>query len=243
MSTIVAKLLFPFSMILSLISGSIYPPYLQLGAESFTFDYKGSGLNRPYDLLSVKNIGPQKVRIDVSTDAGWIFITQEGYENVHTLELDVENTVNFVLDIRTDLVNDGQHTGKVTVDAVYLQDKSILDTKDVSVILNKNYIPTPTPTPTLIATETPTETPVATIVETPLATEHVSPAVSVTPTKAPSKTPVPTVRISPSPTRKAESTKLVSPTVSPEASKQAGMPEEVKKSMWQIITDWFSKIF
>ncbi|MEK7154177.1 MAG: hypothetical protein AAB792_01330 [Patescibacteria group bacterium] len=240
MSAIIAKLLFPFYLLLGLISSSIYPSYIQLGAESLTFNYK-TGDSRPTYFLSVKNIGPQKVRFDISSDVNWIFITQEGLDNVRTLELDVQNSVNFVLDIRTDLVGDGQHTGKITVDAVYLQDKSILETKEVAATLNKNFVPIPSASPAPSATGTPAETPAATATAIPSAVTQTSPTVSVLKTK----TPLPSARVSPSPSGKTEPVKLTSPSISPspEISRQADFPAGKTKSIWQKIADWFSKVF
>lgn len=240
MSTLVAKLLFPFSMILALVSGVINPSYIQLGAESLVFDYK-TGDSRPLYFLNVKNIGQQKARFDITSNVDWIFMTQEGLDNTKSIQLDVENSVNFVLDIRTDLVANGQQLGEIIIDAVRLEDKTILETQKVSITLNKNFVPTPTPIPSI--SETPTDTPVSTATEIPLITTQISPVVSVAPTQTPSKTLMPTVRVSPSASVKAEPIKLVSPSASPETGKQTEMPEETKKSIWRIITGWLSKIF
>ena len=250
MSNFISQLLFPFSMILGLISGIVYPPYIQLGAESLTFDYK-TGDFRPAYLLSVKNMGSQKARFDISSNVDWIFITQEGQDNVRSIQLDVQNTVNFVLDIRTDLVYDGQYSGELTVNAVENRDQSIIDTKKVSVTLNRNFVPAPTVTPALSAGEMPAETPVMTTTTTPSVSTVISSTASVSPAPIPPKTPAPSIRVSPSASVKAEPTKLVSPSDLPEAreqtdstsSRQAVAPEKANKSVWQRIADWFSKIF
>lgn len=237
----IAKLFYPFSLIVGVISGANYPTYLQLGAENMTFNYQGSSLNRPYDLLSVKNIGSQKVRIDVSSDVGWIFITREGYDNVHNIELDIQNTVSFALDIRTDLVNDGQHTGKIKVDAVYLQDKSILETKNVDIILNKNFIPTLTPgstvelspsVPPLTTAPLPSELSVPALTPTPLNTRIITSPI----TKTPSLTPAISVKATP--------LKLSTP--KPEITpKPTALPSERGKgrSIWNFFRSLWGGIF
>ncbi len=234
MSEVVEKLLFPFSLILSLVSSTIYPPYIQLGAENLTFDYKTND-SRPLYFLNLKNIGAQKARFNISSDVDWIFITQEGLDNTKTIQLDVGSTVNFVLDIRTDLVNDGRYTAKITVDAIYLQDSTILETKDINIVLNKNFIPTPSPTggPSPTADLSPSVVPSITV--SPFLSASVIPKLTPTPIRT---------KIAPVASLQATPLKLITP--KPEITpRPIASPTEESRAwgIWNFFRNIWDSIF
>src|SRR3989344_527168 len=122
---IFSKFVWPFALILGLVYN---PAYIQLGSENLIFDYE-TGDNTPLYYLSIKNIGGQKARFDVSANVPWIFVNQEGYDNVKNIQLEREYTVNFVLNIRQEMVKNGKHFDEVTVEAINLGDQSVLDYK------------------------------------------------------------------------------------------------------------------
>src|SRR3989344_947217 len=111
MDSIFAKLVLSFASILGMVSA---PAYIQLNTASIVFDYK-TGDSRPLYYLSVKNIGSQRESFDVSANVPWIFISREGSDNVTSIHLEKEGAVNFVLDIRPEMVADGSHSGQITV--------------------------------------------------------------------------------------------------------------------------------
>lgn len=195
MSSIFAKLSLFFASILGLVSA---PAYIQLNTDKIVFNYK-TGESRPLYYLNVKNIGPQKERFDVSVNVPWIFFSREGYDSVTSLNLEKESAVNFVLDIRPEMVVDGSHSSQITVQAADVYDYSVIETKTVKVTLNKNFVPIPTPS----------ETAVPTLTVFPTVSLVVSPTQTVTPTP----TPIPTVTLTP--------TRIP---LEPAATKGGGMP-------------------
>lgn len=211
MDSIFTKLILSVASILGLVSA---PAYIQLSATSIVFDYK-TGESMPLYYLNVKNIGPQRERFDVSVNVPWIFFSREGFDSVTSLYLERESAVNFVLDIRPEMVADGSHSGEITVQAADVYDYSVIDTKTVKVTLNKNFVPTPipsetatpTPSPSIIASSTPSLTP--TLTAFPVVSP--TPTPTPTPTRTPSRLPL----FSPTPKKTLPSvaTPIISPTI------------------------------
>ncbi len=153
-----------------------YVPYVQLGTSSIIYDFKTGVSAYPiYYYLSTKNIGPQKARFDIISDSPWIFVYREGEPGATSFQLYHESTINFVMEIRAEQPKDGVNRALVTVNAVSNQDYTVIDTKKVEVILNKN-ISSPSPSPSA------------------------SPIVSSSPSVSQSPTPTLSISISPSST-------------------------------------------
>lgn len=226
-----------FSLILSLLG--IAGNYIQLDTTSFDFNFKTRyDINPLIGYLNIKNIGSFEARFDVISDASWLSVYREGQPTNNSVKIPPEYALRFVLEADTKDQKDGQHKGIITINAINLDDFSVLDSKTVNITLNKNYVPAPA------VTQIPSVsvTPVATTI-TPSAVVEISPPVSTLPTNTPLKSAVPSIIISPFQPAKSEPTKLISPYVFPEASRQAGTPSVMAKSIWRIIADWFSRIF
>lgn len=202
MDSIFAKLIFFLASILGLVS---VPAYIQLSTTNIVFNYK-TGENRPLYYLNVKNIGPQKERFDVSSNVPWIFFSREGYDSVTSLHLERESAVNFVLDIRPEMVPDGSHSGQIKVEAADVYDYSVIDTKTVKVTLNKNFVPTAVPPETIVPTLSIAPSPSPSLAPTLL----VSPIII-----SPTLTPIPKSFRLPSSSPKKSPSSVISPTISP----------------------------
>lgn len=241
MSPIFAKLTLFFASILGLVS---VPAYIQLSATNIVFNYK-TGENRPLYYLNVKNIGPQKERFDVSSTVPWIFFSREGYDSVTSLNLEMESAVNFVLDIRPEMVTDGSHSGEIIVKAADIYDYSVIETKTVEITLNKNFVPTTVPSETIVPTLSIIPSPPPSLVPTLSVSPIVSPTLTPTSSRLPlfsPKKPSPSV-ISPTifPTPKVPLTPSISaiPLLSPKPTTEV-YPLRTRtliKGLWQFLKD------
>ncbi len=164
MDSIFAKLILLFASILGVFSGA---NYIQIGTDSLTFDFK-TGENHPiYYLLNVQNIGPEKERFEISSNQSWVSVYREGTDYTF-VELPSQAYVNFVLTIRPERLPDGISEAKVFIKVLdidsLVSQEMVLDETEVSIVLNKNIIPTlmpteissptesiPAPTPSLVS--------------------------------------------------------------------------------------------
>ncbi len=153
-----------FSFILGFVNGF---NYIQVGPNSLSFDFK-TGDNYPVVYhLNVKNIGPERARFDISSDTPWIFTYREGQPSAMSVDTTPGVAFNFVLEIRAEQAKDGVNESQVLINAVSLRDSSVVETKKISIVLNKNVTPSSvsSPSPSPLATETPVyeATPIPTV--------------------------------------------------------------------------------
>lgn len=236
MNSFFAKIIFSLASILGLIGS---PSYVQLGADSLIYNFK-TGDNSPIVYyLTVKNIGPQKARFDVSSNKPWLFVYREGQPGAISVEIFQNAAVNFVLEIHAEQPGDGSNTAEISVNAVDHSSYAVIDSKKVAVTLNKNIkIETVTAAPSVLPSVTLTAgSPVATLTVTPTAIPIIT--TRSTPTSSARQTPARTIRPSPS----LDSSKLELgkpmpiPTPSVSARPQSQTRTTPLKSFWQFFRD------
>ncbi len=187
MDSILAKFILTIASIFAVLTGS---NYIKVAENDLVFNFKTGGNFPIYYFLNVENVGPQKVRFDVSSNANWVFVYREGQSqptDFVSLELPQNAPINFVLEIHPERLEDKTHNAEISIKAIQLQDYSVLDTKKISITLNKNIQITPTPT------LPPAEAEVS--IQTPLTSPTITPALSPTPTLK--LTPKPASPVSP----------------------------------------------
>ncbi|OHB17873.1 MAG: hypothetical protein A2913_01180 [Parcubacteria group bacterium RIFCSPLOWO2_01_FULL_40_65] len=168
MDSIFAKTIFLFASLLTVLTGA---DYVKISSDSLTYDFRTGDHAPIYYFLNTENAGIKKVRFDVTSFSDWVSVYKEG-DNASaktSLELAQYSPLNFILEVRPERLSDGVNKAKVTVEAVDLQDYSVLDLKEVIITVNKNLkeeaipfiietpkqIISPTPAPILILTPTP----------------------------------------------------------------------------------------
>lgn len=164
--------------------------YIKISSDSLTYDFKTGGHTPIYYYLNTENTGIKKVRFDVTSLSNWVSIYKEGDQASAktSLELAQYTPLNFVLEIHPERLEDGINKARVTVEAVDLQDYSILESKEVIITVNKNLMPAtpapeaslePTPEVSSLITSSPRLTaspsPVLTSIPIPLKTISSSP--------------------------------------------------------------------
>jgi len=184
--------------------------YVKISSDSLTYDFKTNDRTPIYYFLNTENAGIKKVRFDVTSLSNWVSVSKEGDQPTAktSLELAQYSPLNFVLEIHPERLPDGANKAKVTVEAVDLQDYSILELKEVIITVNKNLkesLPILSPAP------------VQTEVVTPIPALTVSPAIS----------PAPTFTVTPKPQIISPSPKIEAPAPSPKISPIAA-PEKVR---------------
>lgn len=203
MDSIFAKIILLFASALTVLTGA---DYIKISSESLTYNFKTGDQAPIYYLLNTENVGIKKVRFDVTSQSNWVSVYREGDQAATktSLELAQYAPLNFVLEIHPERLPDGASSAKVTVEAVDLQDYSTLESKEVSILVNKNLKETLSPTP--LTAEIPTEMPAEvsrevfketiTPIQAPISTgsSQATPTVSSTPrlkSVQPVKTPFP----------------------------------------------------
>lgn len=157
MDSIFAKFILLIASLFNVLGGI---SYIQTSQDSLTFDFKTGDSYPIYHYLQTQNIGPYKVRFDISSDVSWIYVYREGQSQVTSLELPNQAVINFILEVHPENLSDGQHLAKVTVKAVNLSDYTVMDSEEIEVILNKNVVEeTPLATPEPEASVSPITTP------------------------------------------------------------------------------------
>ena len=155
--------------------------YIQITEAKLDFNFK-TGNNFPiYYFLNVQNIGPGKARFDVSSNVNWLFVYREGQQqqtDFVSVELPQYIPINFVLEVHPERLNIGTHSAQITVKVVNLNDFTVLETKEIPVVLNKDTEAIPTPMLTLLPTgiaEIPLISPTVTLTSSPTAEEKLTP--------------------------------------------------------------------
>lgn len=205
-----------FGSILNVLSG---PNFIQIGVESLSYDFKTGDIAPIYYNLNTENIGPKKVRFDFISNAGWIFVYPEGKQELTSkaiIQLSSFSGATIVLEIHPENLQDGQHSAAVTVNAVDINDLTILDTKEVKVAVNKNVIVSP-------KTPSATQTPAITLTPEPVSSPQPISSPTASPFESPSeKTPLPSPKVqqeaetkSPSPVQSPVTSREVAPIINP----------------------------
>ena len=180
MNSLFAKFIVFFSMLLGIATSSLY---IGTDISEINLDFK-TGDNYPIKYeYHVKNIGPEKARFDISSDAPWIFVYKK-YEPVRiAVEMLPNEMVDFVIEVHAEQAPDGVHNKTVTVKATNPLSSENYETIELNININKNIDKTgtsleatPTPTPTVIAS------PLSTVEPTPM-------LISKTPTPTPMDEP------------------------------------------------------
>jgi len=196
MDSLFAKFIIFVSMLLGIATGALY---IQTDISEINLDFK-TGDNYPAKYTySVKNIGPERARFNISSDTPWIFVYKR-YEPVRTIvELLPNETVHFEIEVRTEQAPDGVYNKTVIVNAANPLSSEFYETVELDINIRKNVDevvispgPTEEPTPTAIASPGVTVEPTPTVTTSPFST------VEPTPTSFISKTPTPTPMDEPS---------------------------------------------
>ncbi len=166
MDSLFAKVIFLFSFLLASI---ISPDYIKVDQNDLIFNFKTGEIYPIYYYLNVQNIGPEKERFEISSNQSWVSVYREGTDSTF-VELPSQAYINFVLGIRPERLADGVNKAKINlrvldIDSLVSQEL-VLDQAEVSIVLNKNIVPTESPeiiiqtlSPVPISTPTPTLTP------------------------------------------------------------------------------------
>ncbi len=217
MDSLFAKTILLIASLFTVLTGT---DYIKISSDSLTYDFKNGGQAPIYYYLNAENIGIKKVRFDVTSFSDWVSTYKEGdHPTAKTsIELDQTAQLNFVLEIHPERLQDGVNKAKVTVEAVDLQDYSILELKEVSITVNKNFKPAPE------------------ISTTTTATPEISQLQTATPEPTPFLSPEPVLTAKPlfktvSPSPKSSQTKIPSPAFSPEPE----VPASVLKQFQSVI--------
>lgn len=192
MDSIFAKTILLLASLLTVLTGA---DYVKISSDSLTYDFKTGDQTPIYYYLNAENTGIKKVRFDVTSLSNWVSVYKEGDQPSAkiSLELAQYTPLNFVLEIHPERLPDGVNNAKVTIEAVDLQDFSILESKEVSIALNKNIVGIPAISP--LVEPSPETTPLN--VESP--TISSTPSSVLTPTQSPLAS-VKTVSVLPQPT-------------------------------------------
>ncbi|MBI4120390.1 MAG: hypothetical protein HY454_02895 [Parcubacteria group bacterium] len=176
MDSIFAKTILLLASLLTVLTGS---DYIKISSDSLTYDFKTGNASPIYYYLNAENAGIKKVRFDLTSLSSWVSVYKEGDQaSVKTsLELAQYTPLNFVLEIHPERLPDGTNKAKVTVEAVDLQDYSVLELKEVNIMINKNLEPA-TPTPEATFEPSPKASPNMTL--TPQPTASLSPDLTQT---------------------------------------------------------------
>ena len=203
MDSIFAKTILFLASLLTVLTGA---DYVNISSNSLTYDFKTGGQTPIYYYLNTENTGIKKVRFDVTSLSNWVSVYKEGDQASAktSLELAQYSPLNFVLEINPERLPDGVNKAKVTIDAVDLQDYSILESKEVNITVNKNFVSTPeiievSLEPNLEAS--PLTTPSATVFPQPVVSLTPVPVLTsiLTPFKTISPSPKPVLTENPSP--------------------------------------------
>ena len=242
---LLAKISILFSLMLGVVIG---PSYIQVETENLSFNFN-TGENYPIiRYLNVKNIGTQKARFDISSNVSWADVFKEGDTGALSVELSEQAAVNFVLQINAQYAKDGVNNAEITLSAVSLtsQAQTVLDTKKIKVVLNKNVtstiLPTNTPVPALTPVSTPSSdsgqasspqaTPASTTRPVPTPSARYTPIRTAKPTPA-----VPTSISAPPAQLRSIATPRPTPSVSaqPQSQKRTTLP----RSFWHFFRNLF----
>lgn len=242
MDLLLTKIYLLFSLMLGVV---ISPSYIQVEAENLSFNFNTGGNYPIIKYLNVKNTGPQKARFDISSNVSWVDVFKEGDTGALSVELAEQVAVNFVLQINTQYVKDGVNNAEITLNAVDLtsQAQTILDTKKINVVLNKNVAsPSPSPSTSAVPSTTVllTNTPVATSTLTPTPTAIPAPVSSTRyipiRTVKPPATFVPSVSAAPARLRSVATPRSVPSVTAELQSPKKAIP---LKSFWNFLRNLF----
>lgn len=254
MNLLLAKIYLLFSLMLGVIVG---PSYIQVEAENLSFNFNTGGSYPIIKYLNVKNVGLQKARFDISSNVFWADVFKEGDTGATSVELSEQVAVNFVLQINAQYVKDGINNAEITLNAVDLtsQAQTVLDTKKINVVLNKNVVsPSPSPSPSssvVTATEPPVATSIITTTPIPQPSPEATAGEAVSTAKtAPTPSPrqIPARAIKPMPTSApsvngtpAQLRTVVTPqpTTSISVKPQSPKKATLLKSFWNFFRNLF----
>ncbi|MBI2003699.1 MAG: hypothetical protein HYS78_01845 [Parcubacteria group bacterium] len=199
--SIFAKTILLLASLLTVLTGT---DYIKISSDSLTYDFKTNDRTPIYYFLNTENAGIKKVRFDVTSLSNWVSVYKEGDQASAktSLELAQYSPLNFVLEIHPERLPDGVNKAKVTVEAVDLQDYSVLELKEVNIAVNKNFPPAadqPSAGKVSPSSE-PTPEAGSLITVSPWPAASLSPALTpiLTPLKAVSFSPKPVLTSSPS---------------------------------------------
>lgn len=136
--------------------------YINIPTDEIAVDFK-TGQIFPVDkFVYVQNGSYDKIRYDAtSTNNSWMLVYREGNRNLSSVTMLGGNAVNFSVEIHPENLIPGLYIGKVTIKAVNPSTDNVLESKDVTITLKKDYVePTATPTPSPVSTSSPQATPV-----------------------------------------------------------------------------------
>ncbi|TSC90610.1 MAG: hypothetical protein G01um10142_357 [Parcubacteria group bacterium Gr01-1014_2] len=223
MDSLFTKAVFLFSFLLASI---ISPGYIKVAKNELDFNFKTGEVFPIYYYLNVQNIGPQKARFEISSDASWLRFYREGTDFTF-VELPLQAYINFVLEIRPERLPDGVNKAKVLmkvldIDSLVSQEV-VLDEAEISLTLNKNFVPTPSSTAAVSPISSPAQSPSPTLSATPI-----QPPTTSQPTLSPFKTAVPLSK----PVRPGSLSPSFSPVSSPVSSP---VPQSILKQLESVL--------
>lgn len=193
MDSIFAKTILLLASLFTVLTGA---DYVKISADTLTYDFKTGDQTPIYYFLNTENVGVKKVRFDVTSLSDWVSVSREGAQPSAktTIELAQYSPLNFVLEIHPERLPDGVNTAVVTVEAIDLQTFSAVESKEVSIKVNKNVLKeAPSPAEVPAKTLSPDIEPILAPVRSPSQTLLPSPR------PAPAKTKAVTPFLSPSP--------------------------------------------
>ena len=210
MNAFLAKLSFAVSYILASLMGF---DYIGLPTTDLTFNYQTNQSPAIVYNLTLKNVGPQRAKFEISSDSLWLKASREGYDPNHKPEVEANGAINIFIEIDPRQLSDGTHKAKIKIVATkpLYTDSEIDDTEFVTVIVNKNLKSTPE------LSKSPEMSPATSIKESPKQSILTTPVISASPANI-KKTKIPSEFLSP------KATPEISPT---------------PRTFWELIIDLF----
>lgn len=131
--------------------------YINTPTNEIVVDFKTGQLFPVDKFIYVQNGSYDKIRYDATSTNSWMLVYREGNRNLSSVTMLGGNAVNFSVEINPQNLNPGLYSGTVTIKAVNPSTDNVLESKDVTITLKKDYVePTPSPLPTVSATPVPT---------------------------------------------------------------------------------------
>ncbi|MDP3696850.1 MAG: hypothetical protein Q8R55_02345 [Candidatus Taylorbacteria bacterium] len=123
--------------------------YINTPKNEIVVDFKTGQLFPVNEYIYVQNGSYDKIRYDATaTNNSWMLVYREGNRNLSSVTMLGGNAVNFSVEIHPENLDPGLYSGTVTIKAVNPSTDNVLESKDVTITLKKDYVELPILSPT-----------------------------------------------------------------------------------------------